>query len=99
MIFPVSLVVFSLLVVDFYVEAVASNHLQPQKTAKYGAYAIVTSALFLGLSWNHPLMTQITTMNKLQEIITEDHVLSGGVIFSVGAFMLGESASPLVLWL
>ena len=36
------------------------------------------------------MTAQITTINKLREIITEDHVLSYGVIFSLGSFMLGK---------
>jgi hypothetical protein len=47
-------------------------------------------ALFLALTWNHPYTATMTSMNKLQEIITEDHVLSAGVVFSLGAFVLGK---------
>lgn len=78
-----------MLLIDYYIEAVASNHLQPVKTAELGAYAVFGSALFLALTWNHPYTARMTTMHKLQEIITEDHVLSGGVIFSLLAFLLG----------
>lgn len=75
------------LVIDFYIEAVVINHLQPPKTAVYGAYAIFLSALFFALTWNHPLVSKITT---IKEIITNDHVLSGGVVFSLAVFMLGK---------
>ncbi|WAR00427.1 ZNT5-like protein [Mya arenaria] len=85
---PLALFTLFVLVIDYYIEAVAANHLQPVRTAEFGAYAIFGSALFLALTWNHPYTTRITTMHKLQEIITEDHVLSWGVIFSLGAFML-----------
>jgi len=85
--FPLLLVILFVFVIDFYIEAVVINHLQPPKTAVYGAYAIFFSALFLALTWNHPLVSKITT---IKEIITEDHVLSGGVIFSLAVFLLGN---------
>ncbi|CAC5389353.1 SLC30A5_7 [Mytilus coruscus] len=77
---------------DFYIEAVVVNHLQPPKTAVYGAYAIFLSALFLALTWNHPLVSKITT---IKEIISNDHVLSGGVVFSLAVFML---ATNMLAW-
>ena len=43
------------------------------------------------VTWTHPYMTRVTTMHKLNDIVTEDHVLSAGVIFTVCAFLLGES--------
>lgn len=90
LLFPLCLVIFFIFVVDFYIEAVVLNHLQPPKTAVCGTYAVAISALFLGMTWDHPLMAKITTMHKLKEIITEDHVLSGGVVFSLMTFLLGE---------
>lgn len=83
-----------MLIIDYYIEAVASNHLQSVKTAEFGTYAVFASALFLALTWNHPYTARMTTMNKLQEIITEDHVLSWGVIFSLMAFVLGKNGTP-----
>lgn len=91
LLFPLTLVILFVFVVDFYIEAVVTNHLQPPKTAVYGTYAITLSALFLGLTWNHPMMSQITTFNKLRDIVTEDHVLSGGVVLSLMTFLLASS--------
>lgn len=88
LLFPITLIIFFVFIIDYYIEAVSVNHLQSTKTAAYGAYAIFVSALFLAMVWNHPMTAQITTINKLREIITEDHVLSYGVIFSLGSFML-----------
>jgi len=65
LLFPLALVILFVFVVDFYIEAVVTNHLQPPKTAVYGTYAIFISALFLGLTWNHPMMAKITTMHKV----------------------------------
>ncbi|GAB1606164.1 zinc transporter 5-like [Argonauta hians] len=88
LIFPVVLVLFFTFIIDFYVTAVVSNHLQTAHTAACGAYAIFVSALLISVSWNHPYMARITTMNKLKEIITEDHILSAGVIFSMCTFLI-----------
>lgn len=82
------LVILFVFLLDFYIEAVAANHLQGPRTAVYGTYAIIISALMLGLTWNHPMVSWITTVTK--DIITEDHVLSGGVIFSLMTFILGN---------
>ncbi|KAK3097668.1 hypothetical protein FSP39_011932 [Pinctada imbricata] len=95
LIMPMTFVILFVFVIDFYIEAVAVNHLQAPKTALYGACAIFLSALFLGLTWNHPLTSKITTMHKLKEIITEDHVLSGGVIFSLMTYIL---ATNMLAW-
>ncbi|XP_071151934.1 proton-coupled zinc antiporter SLC30A5-like [Mytilus edulis] len=92
LLFPLFLVILFVLVIDFYIEAVVINHLQPPKTAVYGAYAIFLSALFFALTWNHPLVSKITT---IKEIITNDHVLSGGVVFSLAVFML---ATNMLAW-
>lgn len=88
LLFPLALIILSVFVLNYYIEAVTCNHLQPAKTSEYGTYAMFLSALFLALTWNHPYMTKITTLDRLQDIITEDHVLSLGVLFSLAAFCL-----------
>ena len=88
LVIPMGLVILFVFLLDFYIEAVAANHLQGPRTAVYGTYAIIISALMLGLTWNHPMVSWITTVTK--DIITEDHVLSGGVIFSLMTFILGN---------
>ncbi|XP_048738334.1 proton-coupled zinc antiporter SLC30A5-like isoform X2 [Ostrea edulis] len=89
LVIPMGLVVLFVFLFDFYIEAVASNHLQGPQTAVYGTYAIFISALLLGVTWNHPMVSWITTVTK--DIITEDHVLSGGVVFSLMTFILATS--------
>ncbi|XP_041371016.1 zinc transporter 5-like isoform X2 [Gigantopelta aegis] len=81
--FPLILVIFFMFVFDYYIEAVAVNHLHPPSVALVGTLTMLTGAVFLSATWNHPLMAQVTTLHKMKDIITEDHVLSGGVVFSV----------------
>ncbi|KAL3866115.1 hypothetical protein ACJMK2_043447 [Sinanodonta woodiana] len=88
---PMTLVVLFVFTFDYYLMAVTVNHLQPPRVAIFGTYAMFASALFLSVTWNHPLMTMITSMNKLKEVITEDHVLSWGVLLSLGMFILATS--------
>ncbi|XP_013399446.1 zinc transporter 5 [Lingula anatina] len=88
--FPFIFVTLLVFILDYYVEAVCVNRLEIARTAKIGAIAIFTSAIFLGCFWNHPFVTHITTMQAVQEIVKEDHVLSGGVIFSFVLFMFSS---------
>ncbi|GFS15345.1 zinc transporter 5 [Elysia marginata] len=89
LLFPLTLVILFVGVFDFYIEGLAINHLQPIKTALLSPLAIFSTAIFLSMTWTHPYVTSVTSMHKLSEIITEDHVLSAGVIFSSFAFLLG----------
>ncbi|XP_059155372.1 proton-coupled zinc antiporter SLC30A5-like isoform X2 [Physella acuta] len=88
LIFPLLLVILFVGVFDFYIESLASSHLQPIKAVFLAPAAMFSAAIVLSLTWTHPYITRVTTLHKLDDIITEDHVLSGGVIFSVFAFLL-----------
>ncbi|BFZ02223.1 hypothetical protein BsWGS_05262 [Bradybaena similaris] len=87
-VFPLLLVIFFVGVFDFYIEGLAASHLQPFRAAFLAPLAIFSAALFLSVTWTHPYVTRLTTMHTLNTIVTEDHVLSGGVIFSAIAFLL-----------
>ena len=89
-IIPFVIVIMSVCIVDYYIESVAVNHLQASRVALYSTAAMFGGALLLSYTWNHPYMARVTSLHKLEDVITEDHVLSGGVIFSVLVFMLGE---------
>ncbi|CAG5135470.1 unnamed protein product [Candidula unifasciata] len=86
--FPLLLVIFFVGVFDFYIESLAASHLQPFRAAFLAPLAIFSAALFLSVTWTHPYVTRLTTLHTLNTIVTEDHVLSGGVIFSAVAFLL-----------
>ena len=86
---PLLIVVLSI-VIDYYIENVSANHMQPSSLALYSTAAMFCSALLLSYTWNHPYMARVSTLHKLPDVITEDHALSGGVLFSVLAFMLGK---------
>lgn len=85
---PLVIVILTVGVIDYYIEHVAVNHLQGVRVALYSAAAMFGGSLLLSYTWNHPYIARATTLHKLEDVITEDHVLSGGVIFSVLVFML-----------
>lgn len=85
---PLLLVVL-FLVADFYVEAICSNHLDGVAVHRLGSMAVFVSGLLLSMSWSHPFIASMTS-----SAITEDHMLSGGVIFSFVLFMFGQFPSP-----
>lgn len=89
-IIPFVIVIMSVCIIDYYIEGVAVNHMQGSRVALYSTAAMFGGALLLSYTWNHPYMARVTTLHKLEDVITEDHVLSGGVIFSVLVFVLGE---------
>jgi len=46
--------------------------------------------LLLSLIWNHPFIESITTLSTYKQLITEDHLLSGGVVFSIVLVFFGQ---------
>ncbi|XP_064619343.1 proton-coupled zinc antiporter SLC30A5-like isoform X2 [Lineus longissimus] len=75
-----TLVIF---VLDYYIEAVATNRLEAVNVAKYGSISIFVSGLILSLFWSEAYKAKVTIHHHIQEIIAEEHALSGGVIFSI----------------
>ena len=75
-------------VLDYYAEAVAVAKAEAWRANRYGALATFASGLFLSVAWNHPLMLGVSEEEAAQ--VPEDHVLSGGVIFSFVLMLFGE---------
>ncbi len=86
MVFPISLVVLIGFIFDYYAEAVCINRMDIYRTARVGSMATFTAALILSCFWNHPFV-HFTDYKNINDI--EDHMLSGGVIFSFVLFMFG----------
>lgn len=57
--------------------------------ARNGALLIFAAGVVLSLIWSHPFIEAITTLAEYKEFITEDHLLSGGVVFSVVLLYFG----------
>lgn len=52
--------------------------------------SIFAVGLVLSLVWNHPFIKAITTLAKYKQLITEDHLLSGGVVFAIVLIFFGK---------
>lgn len=90
LVLPFGMIVFCVMILEFYVEAVCSAKMEAPRVAHYGAGALVLSALTLANFWTHPLTDQLRSISKPLSQSTE-HVLSGGVIVSATFFILASS--------
>lgn len=91
LILPLGMVIFSVSILEFYVEAVCCAKMETPRCARYGALALFLSALLLANFWTHPLTDQLRSVSKAPggQASTE-HVLSGGVLVSAVFFIMGE---------
>ena len=78
-------------VLDYYAEAVCVARLEAFRAYRYGAMAVFVAGLFLSSVWTHPFVENITALSNLKVVTAEDHVLSGGVIFSLVLMLFGKS--------
>lgn len=92
---PLLMIIFCVLILDFYVEAVCSAKMEAPRVARCGSAALFVSALVLANFWTHPLTDHLRPASRPLAQSTE-HVLSGGVIVSATFFILASSilASP-----
>lgn len=79
------------LVVDYYIESACVSRLDASRTGQFGTMAVLVSALAINTIWNHPFVSQITNMHNIGNLITEEHEISGGVIFSALLFAFGTN--------
>ncbi|KAM4533188.1 proton-coupled zinc antiporter SLC30A5 [Fundulus diaphanus] len=91
LVFPFGMIIFSVMILEFYVEAVCSAKMEAPRCARYGAFALFTSALMLANFWTHPLTDQLRSMSKPPQQVSTEHVLSGGVIVSAIFFIMASS--------
>jgi zinc transporter 5/7 len=75
---------------DYYIQAICVNRLDQSRTSRFGAMATFISAMVISIIWTHPFVSQLKSLSDLRDSIAEDHVLSGGVVFSFVLFMFGE---------
>uniref|UniRef100_A0A3Q3FUV5 Zinc transporter n=1 Tax=Labrus bergylta TaxID=56723 RepID=A0A3Q3FUV5_9LABR len=90
LVLPFGMIIFSVMILEFYVEAVCSAKMEAPRCARYGAISLFLSALLLANFWTHPLTDQLLSISLPQQVSTE-HVLSGGVIVSAVFFIMSSS--------
>ncbi|KAK7895676.1 hypothetical protein WMY93_021001 [Mugilogobius chulae] len=92
---PLFMIVFCVMILEFYTEAVCSAKMEAPAVARCGSTSLFLSALVLAHFWTHPLTDQLKPLSSSSAQATE-HVLSGGVVVSATFFILASSvlASP-----
>ncbi|KAK7173773.1 hypothetical protein R3I93_003562 [Phoxinus phoxinus] len=93
LILPFAMIIFSVMILDFYVESICTAKLETSRCARYGSIFLFLSGLVLANFWTHPLTDQLRVRSKLgnnQQSSTE-HVLSGGVLVSACFFIMADS--------
>ncbi|XP_035040513.2 zinc transporter 5 isoform X2 [Hippoglossus stenolepis] len=91
LILPFGMIIFSVMTLEFYVEAVCSAKMETPRCARYGTIALFLSALLLANFWTHPLTDQLRSMSKPPQQVSTEHVLSGGVLVSAIFFIMSTS--------
>uniref|UniRef100_A0A8I3WI87 Zinc transporter n=3 Tax=Simiiformes TaxID=314293 RepID=A0A8I3WI87_CALJA len=91
LIMPFATVIFSVMILDFYVDSICSVKMEVSKCARYGSFPIFISALLFGNFWTHPITDQLRAMNKAAHQESTEHVLSGGVVVSAIFFILSAN--------
>lgn len=84
--FPVLLVTVWVFVIDYYIEAACVSRLDVTRTGQFGMMAVLVSALVINTIWNHPFVSQMTNIRQVKNLMTEEHEISVGVVFSVVLF-------------
>uniref|UniRef100_A0A8C7MH08 Zinc transporter n=1 Tax=Oncorhynchus kisutch TaxID=8019 RepID=A0A8C7MH08_ONCKI len=93
LILPFGMIIFSVMILEFYVESICITKMEAPRCARYGSVFLFLSGLLLANFWTHPLTEQLRTMSKTpqQESTETEHVLSGGVLVSAVFFIMADS--------
>uniref|UniRef100_A0A3Q3CQM0 Zinc transporter n=1 Tax=Haplochromis burtoni TaxID=8153 RepID=A0A3Q3CQM0_HAPBU len=91
LVLPFGMIIFSVTILEFYVEAICSTKMETPRCARYGALALFFSALLLANFWTHPLTDQLRSMSKPAHHESTEHVLSGGVLVSAIFFIMSSN--------
>lgn len=90
LILPFGMIILSVVILEFYVEAICNTKMETPRCARYGAVTLSLSALLLANFWTHPLTDQLRSTSKPPLRVGTEHVLSGGVIVSAVFFIMCE---------
>uniref|UniRef100_A0A3Q3KJK0 Zinc transporter n=1 Tax=Monopterus albus TaxID=43700 RepID=A0A3Q3KJK0_MONAL len=91
LVLPFGVIIFFVMILEFYVEAICNTKMETPRCARYGAIALFLSALLLANFWTHPLTDQLRYMSKPSQQVSTEHVLSGGVLVSSIFFIMSSS--------
>ncbi|XP_048875794.1 zinc transporter 5 [Brienomyrus brachyistius] len=88
LILPLGMVVFAVMILDFYVESMCVAKMEAPRCARYGSIFLFVGGLLLANFWAHPLTGQLRAKTRQDDT---EHVLSGGVLVSAVFFILGDN--------
>lgn len=91
LVMPFTMVVFSVMILDFYVESICITKMEAPRCARYGSIFLFLGALLLANFWTHPLTDQLRSVSSSSQHLGTEHVLSGGVVVSAIFFILSDS--------
>ncbi|XP_016396642.1 zinc transporter 5 [Sinocyclocheilus rhinocerous] len=91
LILPFAMIIFSVMILDFYVESICMAKLETSRCARYGSIFLFLSGLLLANFWTHPLTDQLRAVSKSVQQSSTEHVLSGGVLVSACFFIMADS--------
>ncbi|XP_016406330.1 zinc transporter 5-like [Sinocyclocheilus rhinocerous] len=91
LILPFAMIIFSVMILDFYVESICTAKLETSRCARYGSIFLFLSGLLLANFWTHPLTDQLRAISKPDQQNSTEHVLSGGVLVSACFFIMADS--------
>lgn len=78
-------------VLDYYVVSISTQKLDVGRSAQCATVGVFVSAFLFALIWNHPYVTAVSMTSKAQDVIADEHLLSGGVVFSCVMFLFAVS--------
>lgn len=91
LILPFGMIIFSVMILEFYVESICITKMEAPRCARYGAIFLFLSSVLLANFWTHPLTDQLRSMSKPSQQGSTEHVLSGGVLVSAIFFIMADS--------
>ncbi|XP_035248089.1 zinc transporter 5 [Anguilla anguilla] len=91
LVMPFGMIVFSVMILDFYVESICVAKMEAPRCARYGSLFVFLSGLLLANFWTHPLTDQLRAVSNPAQRDSTEHVLSGGVVVSAIFFILSDS--------
>lgn len=90
LILPFFMIIFSVMILDFYVESICTTKLEAPRCARCGSMFLFLCGLLLANFWTHPLTDQLRVISKTVQQSSTEHVLSGGVLVSACFFIMGR---------
>ncbi|XP_030624100.1 proton-coupled zinc antiporter SLC30A5 isoform X2 [Chanos chanos] len=91
LLFPFSMIIFSVMILDFYVDSICAAKMEAPRCARYSSIFLFLSGLLLANFWTHPLTDQLRAMSKPGQQTSTEHVLSGGVLVSAAFFIMSDN--------